>query len=211
MLMHACSKHPIRLAALAQPQSYASAKAVLAAAGQWMRSSWLGKALSALMIERQARIAIDELRGWDDHMLRDIGLERMDIEGAVRGQFPPLPRGAEPAGNPPLPYFWEGSMRGHPFVSEIAPGRLHLSLRTLAANDNVPLAAMTPPRHARDDASARWPIIARSRAVIPTEAVAPLRDREAEGSRCAVARCLHPASRRRLAPVGMTSTVLALL
>ena len=29
-----------------------------------------------------------------------------------------------------------------PFVSGLAPGRLHMSLRTLAANDNAPLPAV---------------------------------------------------------------------
>jgi uncharacterized protein YjiS (DUF1127 family) len=95
--MHAYSKDPTRLAAFAAPASSTAAVAALAAAGDWLRASWLGKALSALLRDRAARLAIDELRSWDDHMLRDIGLERMDIEGAVRGQFRPLPRGAESA------------------------------------------------------------------------------------------------------------------
>jgi uncharacterized protein YjiS (DUF1127 family) len=89
--MLAYSKDPTRLAAIAAPASYASAKAALA----WLRSTWLAKTVAALVAERQTRIAIDELRSWDNHMLRDIGLERMDIEGAVRGQFRPLPRDAE--------------------------------------------------------------------------------------------------------------------
>jgi uncharacterized protein YjiS (DUF1127 family) len=92
--MHAYSKDPTRLAALAAPAPYASLKAALA----WLCSSWLGNSVTALVVEREARIAIDELRGWDDHMLRDIGLERMDIEGAVRGQFRPLPRDADRLG-----------------------------------------------------------------------------------------------------------------
>ena len=89
--MHAYSKDPARIAAIAVPASYATAKAAIA----WLRSTWLGKAAIAFVAERQARIAIDELRSWDNHMLRDIGLERMDIEGAVRGQFRPLPRDAD--------------------------------------------------------------------------------------------------------------------
>ena len=88
--MHAYSKTP-RLAAIAAPGSYATAKATLA----WLGSTWLAKAALALVAERQTRLAIDELRSWDNHMLRDIGLERMDIEGAVRGQFRPLPRDAD--------------------------------------------------------------------------------------------------------------------
>lgn len=59
------------------------------------------------LAEREARVAIDALKSWDDHMLRDIGLERMDIEAAVRGQIKPLPRDQEanrPAG-PPHPYY----------------------------------------------------------------------------------------------------------
>ena len=89
--MHAYSKNPTRFAAIAGPASYATAKAALA----WLRSTWLAKAVAKLVAERQTRLAIDELRSWDNHMLRDIGLDRMDIEGAVRGQFRPLPRDAD--------------------------------------------------------------------------------------------------------------------
>jgi uncharacterized protein YjiS (DUF1127 family) len=88
--MHAYSKNP-SFAAVAAPASHATAKAALA----WLRATWLGKAALALIAERQARLAIDDLRSWDDHMLRDIGLQRMDIEGAVRGTFRPLPRDAD--------------------------------------------------------------------------------------------------------------------
>ncbi len=31
--------------------------------------------------------AVDELRSWDDHRLRDIGIDRSQIEGAVRGEL----------------------------------------------------------------------------------------------------------------------------
>ena len=89
--MHAYSKDPTRFTAIAAPASYATATAALA----WLRSTWLAKAVAKLVAERQTRLAIDELRSWDNHMLRDIGLERMDIEGAVRGQFRPLPRDAD--------------------------------------------------------------------------------------------------------------------
>jgi uncharacterized protein YjiS (DUF1127 family) len=89
--MHAYSKDPTRFAVIAAPASYATAKAALA----WLRSTWLIKAVAKLVAERQTKLAIDELRSWDDHMLRDIGLERMDIEGAVRGQFRQLPRDAD--------------------------------------------------------------------------------------------------------------------
>ena len=99
--MHACSKDPTRLAAIAAPSTRSSAMAALAAAAVWVRHSWIGKAIAALAADRQARLAIDELRSWDNHMLRDIGLERMDIEGAVRGQFRPLPRDTE-GGRKPL-------------------------------------------------------------------------------------------------------------
>ena len=42
-----------------------------------------------------------------------------------------------------------------PFASDIAPGRLHLSLRTLAANDNLPLDSAAAPT----SAGTRWPIL----------------------------------------------------
>jgi hypothetical protein len=51
-----------------------------------------------------------------------------------------------------------------PFVAFGSPGRLHLSLRTLAANDNVPLGATAPPRRADGGASTRWPIVSGARA-----------------------------------------------
>jgi hypothetical protein len=47
------------------------------------------------------------------------------------------------------------------FVAFAAPGRMHISLRTLAANDNVATAAMAPPRRADGGASMRWPLINR--------------------------------------------------
>ena len=34
----------------------------------------------------------------------------------------------------------------NPFAGELSPGRLRLALRTLAANENVPLDATAPPR-----------------------------------------------------------------
>lgn len=52
-------------------------------------------------------------------------------------------------------------MTRDPIVAFGSPGRMHLSLRTLAANDNVPLAATAPPRHADGGASTRWPLISR--------------------------------------------------
>jgi hypothetical protein len=51
-------------------------------------------------------------------------------------------------------------MSQDPFVSFATPGRVHLALRTLVANDNAPLAA-NPPRHADGGASTRWPLLAR--------------------------------------------------
>lgn len=100
--MHAYSKDPLRLAALAQPSAWSIAKKALAGAGAWFLQSWLGKAVASMARERAARLAIDELRGWDDHMLRDIGLDRMHIEPAVRGQFRPRP--ADAAAAPQHPY-----------------------------------------------------------------------------------------------------------
>ena len=93
--MHAYSKDPARMAALAAPSSYAQAKAGFAAAAAWLARSWLGRTAMALVREREERLAIAELRTWDDHMLKDIGLERMQIEPAVRGKFRPLPPDAD--------------------------------------------------------------------------------------------------------------------
>ncbi|HEY7610179.1 MAG TPA: DUF1127 domain-containing protein [Alphaproteobacteria bacterium] len=74
----------------------------------WLASSRLlvaAKRFAAALVEaRQAKLASEELRGWDDHMLRDIGLQRMDIDAAVRGRLLPLPREAETGRKPPQPY-----------------------------------------------------------------------------------------------------------
>ena len=52
-------------------------------------------------------------------------------------------------------------MLRNPFVTDLSPGRMHLSLRTLAANDNAPHEAAAAPRHARADVSTRWPVLRR--------------------------------------------------
>ena len=93
--MHAYSKDPPRLAALAAPPSFwPAAKANLAAAIRWLGASWPVKAVRAvaagIAAERLARETVHELKGFDDHMLRDIGLERMDVEATVRGTRSPF-------------------------------------------------------------------------------------------------------------------------
>jgi len=92
--MHSYSKDPLRLAALAAPAVWPAAKAKLAAAIRWLGATWPVKAARALAAgiaaERLARETVHELKGWDDHMLRDIGIERMDVEAAVRGVRPPF-------------------------------------------------------------------------------------------------------------------------
>jgi hypothetical protein len=52
-------------------------------------------------------------------------------------------------------------MLRNPYVTDVSPGRLHLALRTQAANDNVPLALTSPPSTASGGASTRWPILRR--------------------------------------------------
>lgn len=99
--MYAYSKDPTRSAALAAASSYAQARSAFAAASAWIAQTWLGRAAMALVREREERLAIDELRSWDDHMLRDIGLERMHIEPAVRGLYRPSPRNADVPRPPP--------------------------------------------------------------------------------------------------------------
>ena len=47
----------------------------------------------------------------------------------------------------------------NPFAIDLSPGRLHLALRTLAANDNVPLDATSPPLRASASASTLWPLL----------------------------------------------------
>lgn len=92
--MYSYSKDPLRLAALAAPPFWPAAKARLAAGLHWLSATWPVKAARALAASiaaaRLASKTIHELEGWDDHMLRDIGLERMDVEAAVRGVRPPF-------------------------------------------------------------------------------------------------------------------------
>jgi uncharacterized protein YjiS (DUF1127 family) len=103
--MYSHSKDPTRSAALAAASSYTRARSALGAVAAWFANSWLGKAAFALSREREERLAIEELRSWDDHMLRDIGLERMQIEPAVRGVYRPVPQNADVPRPPPHPYF----------------------------------------------------------------------------------------------------------
>jgi uncharacterized protein YjiS (DUF1127 family) len=93
--MYSYSKDPTRSAALAAASTYAQARSAFAAASAWIAQSWLGRAALSLLRERSERLAIEELRSWDDHMLRDIGLERMHIEPAVRGVYRPQPLDSE--------------------------------------------------------------------------------------------------------------------
>jgi uncharacterized protein YjiS (DUF1127 family) len=107
--MHAYSKDPARLAAYATPSTLSAVKAALAGAiagaAAWLAETWIGKLVSASLREREARLAIEELKSWDDHMLRDIGLERMQIEPAVRGLVRPLPLNPAAPAKPPQPHF----------------------------------------------------------------------------------------------------------
>ena len=102
--MHAYSKDPARMAAIAAPSTWSALRAALAAAARWLGQSWLAKGAAQLVRDHSERLAIEELRGWDDHMLRDIGLERARIEPAVRGQFRPLPLDADIPRKPAQPY-----------------------------------------------------------------------------------------------------------
>jgi uncharacterized protein YjiS (DUF1127 family) len=87
--MHAYSKDPLRLSALAAPGTWSAAKAAGVNALRWLAATWPVKAVAAyaaaLAAERRARETVRELERWDEHMLRDIGLTRMDVEAAVRG------------------------------------------------------------------------------------------------------------------------------
>lgn len=82
--MHGYSKDPLRLAPQAS-SIWPALQSAWSGALRWLGDTWLAKALAAVAAERRARNAIHELRSWDDHMLRDVGLERMDVEAAIRG------------------------------------------------------------------------------------------------------------------------------
>jgi uncharacterized protein YjiS (DUF1127 family) len=97
--MHAHSRDPARAAALAAPPSWSAALARLAAG---LAASGTVRFLAALAADwaaaRRVRRTARELSAWDDRMLRDIGLDRMEIELAVRGAKRPFA---------PSPYRWE--------------------------------------------------------------------------------------------------------
>lgn len=89
--MYGYSQDPLRMSSARHgPRSAASfiaaAQAAWSAAMRRIASSWLAKSLAAVAAKRRARNAIHELRRWDDHMLRDVGLDRMHIEAAIRGE-----------------------------------------------------------------------------------------------------------------------------
>jgi len=83
--MYGYSQDPLRIASRSTASFFGQVHAAFAAAQHWFANSWLAKGLAALEADRAARKVARELKGWDDHMLRDIGLERMHIDAAVRG------------------------------------------------------------------------------------------------------------------------------
>ena len=96
--MYGYSQDPLRMSTRAASSLLASLHAAWTGARRRIGTSWPAKALAAVAAERAARNAIHELERWDDHMLRDIGLERMDIEAAIRGDRRPF--GWEPDCDP---------------------------------------------------------------------------------------------------------------
>jgi uncharacterized protein YjiS (DUF1127 family) len=89
--MYGYSQDPLRMSSaqhgLRSASSFlAQAQATCAHALRWVGSTWLVRAFANVAAERRARNAMLELGRWDDHMLRDVGLERMDIEAAIRGE-----------------------------------------------------------------------------------------------------------------------------
>jgi len=87
--MYGYSQDPLRMPRSASA-IYPAIQAAWSGARRWIGTSWLAKAFAAVAAERAARIAIHELKNWDDHMLRDVGLERMDVEAAIRGVRTPV-------------------------------------------------------------------------------------------------------------------------
>lgn len=83
--MYGYSQDPLRISSRSTSTFSGSLYAAFAAARVWLATSWLAKGLAALEADRAARQSARELKGWDDHLLRDIGLERMHIDAAVRG------------------------------------------------------------------------------------------------------------------------------
>jgi uncharacterized protein YjiS (DUF1127 family) len=74
----------------------ATPRSLLAATWAWLADSWTLRIARRLVAARRERIAIEELQSWDDHRLRDIGIARMHIDAAVRGQYRPASWSAEP-------------------------------------------------------------------------------------------------------------------
>ncbi len=98
--MYGYSQDPLRISSRSPASILGSLHAAFAAARDWLATSWLAKGIAALEADRAARRAARELKGWDDHMLRDIGLERMHIDAAVRGVQTPF--GWEPDCDPAM-------------------------------------------------------------------------------------------------------------
>lgn len=96
--MYGYSQDPLRIASRSASSFGSIVQSAFAAARDWLATSWLAKGLAALEADRAARQSARELKGWDDHMLRDIGLERMHIDAAVRGVNTPY--GWEPDCDP---------------------------------------------------------------------------------------------------------------
>ncbi len=96
--MYGYSQDPLRMRTRSASSIDHALHAAWAGAHRWLATSWLAKGIAAVAAERATRKAVHELRSWDDRMLRDVGLERMDIESAIRGV--PTPFGWEPDCDP---------------------------------------------------------------------------------------------------------------
>jgi uncharacterized protein YjiS (DUF1127 family) len=83
--MYGYSQDPLRISSRSASAFSSILQSAYAGARDWLAKSWLAKGLAAIEADRAAKQAARELKGWDDHMLRDIGLERMHIDVAVRG------------------------------------------------------------------------------------------------------------------------------
>lgn len=103
--MHVYSQAPSPSASPVAPHGSGFARVLSGIARAWPLRV-LARIFGAAAARNDMRRAVDELRSWDDHRLRDIGIDRSQIEAAVRGELgPPHSESAELRRDLRRPYY----------------------------------------------------------------------------------------------------------
>lgn len=84
--MHVYSQAPSPSASSAAPHGSGLARLLSGIARAWPLRV-LARIFGDAAARNDMQRAVDELRSWDDHRLRDIGIDRSQIEAAVRGDL----------------------------------------------------------------------------------------------------------------------------